>query len=98
MNAQYLLGDTVTGLARHPSAFGSANPRLGDQYRACGREILRLSSENAALQDELDHLRMLNEDLSQSAAMWIRLYEGQLGRANSLAAQSPADATTIERS
>jgi hypothetical protein len=84
MNAQYLLGDTVTGLPRHPSAFGSASPRLGDQHRACGREILRLNAENAALRDELAAQRMVNEDLSQSAAMWIRLYEVQLARANAL--------------
>lgn len=85
MNAPYLLGDTVTGLPRRTHAFGGAIPRLGDQHRACGREILRLNSENAMLRDELARERALNEDLSRSAAMWIRLYEEQLARANSLA-------------
>ena len=87
MNAQYLLGDTVTGLTRHPSAFGTANPRLGEQHRACGREILRLNSENAALRQELAAQRMVNEDLSQSAVMWIRLYEAQLAQAKALASR-----------
>lgn len=84
MNAPYLLGDTVTGLPRRTS-FGGAIPRLGDQHRACGREILRLNAEIAALQEELERERTLNEDLSRSAAMWIRLYEDQLARANVLA-------------
>lgn len=85
MNAPYLLGDTVTGLPRRTTSFGGAIPRLGDQHRACGREILRLNAEIAALQEELERERTLNEDLSRSAAMWIRLYEDQLSRANVLA-------------
>lgn len=85
MNAQYLLGDCVTGLTRRPSAFGTAVPRFGEQHRACGREILRLNSEIAVLRDELAREQALNEDLGRSAAMWIRLYEEQLARANALA-------------
>ena len=85
MNAPYLLGDTVTGLPRRTSSFGGAIPRLGDQHRACGREILRLNAEIGALREELERERTLNEDLSRSAAMWIRLYEEQLTRANALA-------------
>jgi len=85
MNAQYLLGDTVTGFPRRPTTFGTTVPRFGEQHRACGREILRLSSENAVLREELDRERMLNEDLGKSAALWIRLYEEQLARANALA-------------
>jgi hypothetical protein len=88
MNAPYLLGDTVTGLPRRTTSFGGAIPRLGDQHRACGREILRLNAEIAALRDELERERILNEDLGRSAAMWIRLYEEQLTRANALA-QAP---------
>jgi hypothetical protein len=85
MNAPYLLGDTVTGLPRRTHAFGGAIPRLGDQHRACGREILRLNAEIETLRDELARERTLNEDLSRSAAAWIRLYEEQLSRANTLA-------------
>lgn len=85
MNAPYLLGDTVTGLPRRTTSFGGAIPRLGDQHRACGREILRLNAEIAALREELERERTLNEDLSRSATMWIRLYEDQLARANGLA-------------
>ena len=84
MNAPYLLGDTVTGLPRRTHAFGGTIPRLGDQHRACGREILRLNAEIATLRDEIARERLLNEDLSRSAAMWIRLYEEQLSRASAL--------------
>ena len=87
MNAPYLLGDALTGLPRPTSAAGSGVPRLGDQHRACGREILRLNSENAVLRDELARERTLNEDLARSTAIWIRLYEEQLARANALAAR-----------
>jgi hypothetical protein len=85
MNAPYLLGDSVTGLPRRATSYGGAIPRLGDQHRACGREILRLNAELAVLREELDRERALNEDLSRSAAMWIRLYEEQLTRAAALA-------------
>lgn len=85
MNAPYLLGDTVTGLPRRTHAFGGAIPRLGDQHRACGREILRLNAEIAVLRDELARERTLNDDLGKSTALWIRLYEEQLSRANALA-------------
>ena len=95
MNAPYLLGDTVTGLPRRTHAFGGTIPRLGDQHRACGREILRLNAEIATLRDELAHERTLNEDLSQSAAMWIRLYEEQLARANALAGRMLVEAPKL---
>lgn len=88
MNAQYLLGDSVTGFPRRPSAFGSATPRFGEQHRACGREILRLNNENATLRDELARERTLNEDLGRSTSLWIRLYEEQLARANALAMEA----------
>ena len=97
MNAPYLLGDTVTGLPRRATAFGTTVPRLGDQHRACGREILRLNSENAVLRDELDRERTLNDDLSRSTAVWIRLYEQQLARANALAARVPAEGPHHDR-
>jgi hypothetical protein len=90
MNAPYLLGDSVTGVPRRPTTFGTTVPRLGDQHRACGREILRLTSENAMLRDELERERTLNEDLTKSAAMWIRLYEEQLVRAKAIEAAASA--------
>jgi hypothetical protein len=74
MNAPYLLGDTVTGLPRRSHAFSAASPRLGEQHRACGREILRLNAEIAALRDELARERTLNEELKE-----------QLSRAGALA-------------
>jgi hypothetical protein len=62
MNAKYLLGDTVTGMARRPTAFGPAAARFGEQHRACGREILRLNNENVRLADELARERAKNEN------------------------------------
>lgn len=98
MNAHYLLGDTIMGFTRRPAAFSTTTvSRLGEQHRACGREILRLNSENADLRDELAIERARYEDLSQSAAMWIRLYELQLARANRLATCA-ADATELPAS
>ena len=92
MNAPYLLGDSVTGVPRRPTTFGTTVPRLGEQHRACGREILRLTSENAMLRDELERERTLNADLTKSTALWIRLYEEQLMRANELTGPPAAEA------
>lgn len=94
MNAPYLLGDTLTGLPRRTHAFGGSIPRFGEQHRACGREILRLNAEIAALRDELARERTLNDDLGRSAAMWIRLYEEQLSRANALAERVSGEVPT----
>ena len=88
MNAQYLLGDAITGFPRRLTTFGTTVPRFGEQHRACGREILRLTSENVALREDLERERVINQDLGKSATMWIRLYEQQLARANALASQA----------
>ena len=44
------------------------------------------------LRDELERERTLNADLTKSTALWIRLYEEQLMRANELTEPLPADA------
>jgi hypothetical protein len=41
--------------------------------------------ENARLQREVERLQQENDDLRQSADIWIRLYERQLARAKTLA-------------
>ncbi len=46
------------------------------------RELVTLDAENARLAEEIQRLRDENQDLRDSAAIWIRLYERQLGRAN----------------
>ena len=46
------------------------------------RELVTLDAENARLAEEIKRLRDENQDLRDSAAIWIRLYERQLGRAN----------------
>ena len=42
---------------------------------------MRLTNENARLANELTRARAVNEDLTRSAWIWIRLYEAQLARA-----------------
>jgi hypothetical protein len=54
---------------------------LADRERV-RRELLKLDAENARLAEEIKRLRDENQDLRDSAAIWIRLYERQLGRAN----------------
>lgn len=46
------------------------------------RELERIAIENRNLARELARLRDAHEDLSESALIWIRMYEGQLDRAN----------------
>jgi hypothetical protein len=46
------------------------------------REVVRLETENTLLIEEIQRLRDENQDLRDSANIWIRLYERQLGRAN----------------
>lgn len=70
------------GTANRTNAPAAALPRLGDPHRSCYREILRLSSQNARLSEELARARSRHQDLIQSAEIWIRLYEAQLARAN----------------
>ncbi len=46
------------------------------------RELERISIENRNLARELARLRDAHEDLSESALIWIQMYERQLDRAN----------------
>jgi hypothetical protein len=46
------------------------------------RELERISIENRNLARELARLKDAHEDLSESALIWIRMYERQLDRAN----------------
>lgn len=85
------------GTSNRPNPFSTA-PWSGDVLRSCSREILQLSSENARLTEELARARVRNQDLMQSAEIWIRLYETQLARANRLAGQAAATATEGSRS
>ena len=41
-----------------------------------------LSKEVGRLTDEIERLRQENHDLREAAAIWIRMYEKQLSRAN----------------
>jgi SMC interacting uncharacterized protein involved in chromosome segregation len=49
-------------------------------------ELERIESENRELTRDLERLRADHEALRESVLIWIRLYEGQLQRANSAAA------------
>ena len=46
------------------------------------RALLTLDAENARMAAEIKRLRDENQELRDSAAIWIRLYERQLDRAN----------------
>ena len=46
------------------------------------RELERISVENRNLALELARLRDAHDDLTESALMWIQMYERQLDRAN----------------
>jgi hypothetical protein len=46
------------------------------------RDLLQLDAENVRLAEEIKRLRDENQDLRDAAALWIRLYERQLDRAN----------------
>jgi hypothetical protein len=55
---------------------------LSQDREQMARELVRLDTENALLMEEIHRLRDENQDLRESANIWIRLYERQLGRAN----------------
>jgi hypothetical protein len=55
--------------------------RLDDQGR-----LLTLARENARLTEETQRLRQQVQDLAASNAIWIRLYEAALERANAVQA------------
>ncbi len=53
--------------------------RVDEQMRT-----VQLARENRRLMDANEELRQNNADLTASAEMWIRLYEGALLRANQI--------------
>jgi hypothetical protein len=55
-------------------AFGERD-QLRQQVSALARQVTRLT-------DELARVRQENLDLREAAALWIRMYERQLSRAN----------------
>ena len=85
------------GTPNRPTTAGTA-PRPADVHRSCCREILRLSSENARLTEELARTRARHEDLTRSAEIWIRLYETHLAQANRAAGRPAAAAMEAPRS
>jgi hypothetical protein len=62
--------------------------RALEEHRDCRREIQRLTVENGRLATELEHLRLLHDDLRGAAEIWIRLYEAQLARTRGLEQRS----------
>ena len=64
------------------------------------QELESLSEETLALRMEIARLIQDNQDLRESAKIWIRLYDAQLARANravaELAAVSGKDATDLK--
>lgn len=54
------------------------------------RKTAALADEIGQLTKEVQHLRQENRDLRDAAAIWIRMYERQLSRANSATRQLEA--------
>jgi len=72
---------TSIGSAWKPDAAGKLAERA--------KRYLDLTALAASLFDECRRLRVENDDLRASAAIWIRLYEQQLGRVKALEQQLP---------
>ncbi len=66
-------------------------PALGEGDRL-QPEVERLSQENLALRMEMARLTQDNQDLRESAKIWIRLYDAHRARANRAVAELAADA------
>jgi hypothetical protein len=66
---------------RHSRQARSALTMSNDAERL-RRELEPAVSEAHALKRELERVRAQNEDLRESAQIWIRMYERQLERAN----------------
>jgi hypothetical protein len=64
--------------------------RLDDQGR-----LLTLARENARLTEENQRLRQQVQDLAASNAIWIRLYEAALERANGAVPALPQPANLM---
>jgi hypothetical protein len=97
MNARYLSADAFETFSNRLNPAGPATTRSFGDHRACCREILRLTGENARLADELARARVTNEDLLRSTEIWIRLYEAQLGRARRPQTQASPASTEMLR-
>jgi hypothetical protein len=74
--------------ARLEQAVGLA---LGEQEHL-RRKTAALTDEIGQLTQEIQRLRQENRDLRDAAAIWIRMYEGQLSRANCATRQLEAAA------
>jgi hypothetical protein len=94
MNASHHVGEAFDRTSNRSNTPGAAMPKSLGTHRACCREILRLTRENARLADELARARATQEDLSKSTDIWIRLYEALLARARR--SQTPASPRSTE--
>jgi hypothetical protein len=66
---------------KYPREAMAGRAAVGENERL-RRELERISIENRNLARELARLRDAHEDLSESALIWIQMYESQLERAN----------------
>jgi hypothetical protein len=89
MNAYDRRG-VVMEISNRPDPAAAALPPSGEAHRSCCREILRLTSENGRLTEELARAQARQEDLARSAEIWINLYETCLDLANRSAVQKAA--------
>jgi hypothetical protein len=66
---------------KYPRDVMAGRAAVGENERL-RRELERIWNENRHLARELARLREAHEDLSESALIWIQMYERQLERAN----------------
>ena len=67
-----------------PVTLSLGDSRIPSSMKAHGelrRELERMRQENLLLKAEIGRLTQDNEDLRESAKIWLRLYEAHLGRA-----------------
>ena len=98
MNASHHVGEAFDRTSNRSNTPGAAMPKSLGTHRACCREILRLTNENARLADELVRARATTEDLTKSTDIWIRLYEALLARARRSQTQASPPSTEVSRS
>jgi hypothetical protein len=71
--------DVIGGM--NATHLGTRSFRGVHEHLRCCQEIHTLTIENRRLRDELARARARQDDLTQSAEIWIRLYEAHLARA-----------------
>jgi hypothetical protein len=99
MDVQFL-GSLLTAERHMPNSKYSREAMMGrgavSENERLRRELERVSAVNRNLESDLARLRESHDDLSESALIWIRMYERQLDHANRLRTASAQEQTVAE--